>query len=310
MARFRSINRAAAATALWVGMIPALAHAQTVAPEDVWPGNTIITGGKGYAPTPMGQVHYRDIGPRDTKVPFFLVHQSPMSMMEFAEIQNILAGMGVRSIMIDTPGYGNSDMPKTMPTLDQLADNMVAVMDYLKLPKVAIAGHHTGAGIVTAFAGRHSDRLAAFIVQGVPLLNTEDRLRLLNRKRPFDAQPQADGSHLTKQFPPPSAAHPEPPSAKHLAFQTWMTIGVEQAGYNIFPVLYSYDLIPDAKAITVPGLIMSDAEDVVFKGSLLLKELRPDFTYVAFSQGNEDQMYLHPHEWVKIVTDFVNTHVK
>ena len=82
-----------------------------------WEGNAVITGGKGYAPTPMGQVHYRDIGPRDTKVPFFLVHQSPMSMLEFAQIQNAFAEMGIRSIAIDTPGYGNSDRPKKVPTL-------------------------------------------------------------------------------------------------------------------------------------------------------------------------------------------------
>ena len=290
--------------AIVVAISASLALADEPQVGQAWTGNAVITGGKGYAPTPMGQVHYRDVGPRDTRVPFFLVHQSPMSMMEFAPVQNALAEMNIRSVMIDTPGYGNSDMPKTMPTLDQLADNMVEVMDYLKLPKVAIAGHHTGAGIVTAFAGRHSDRLAAFIVHGVPLANTEDRLVLRDRKRPFAGQPMADGSHFTRQFPPPKPDQP-PPTVEKLAHQTWMAIGIEQAGYNLFPVLYAYDLIPDAKRISVPGLILSDKQDVVYKGSLLFKELRPDFTYIEFSQGNEDEMYLRAKEWAKLVADWV-----
>src|ERR1700761_4272810 len=74
--------------------------------EDSWIGLGVLKGGKGYAPSPMGQVHYRDLGPRDAKVPVLLLHMTPLSMNQFGLAQPELAKLGIRSIAVDTPGYG------------------------------------------------------------------------------------------------------------------------------------------------------------------------------------------------------------
>ena len=81
----------------------ALVFATPARAADGWVGNGVLAGGKGYVSTPMGQVHYRDIGPRDAKVPLLLIHQAWMSMIEYGEIQNELAQLGYRSIALDTP---------------------------------------------------------------------------------------------------------------------------------------------------------------------------------------------------------------
>ena len=49
--------------------------------QAVWHGNGPLAGGKGYVATSLGDLHYRDIGPRDTAAPFLLLHQSPWSMI-------------------------------------------------------------------------------------------------------------------------------------------------------------------------------------------------------------------------------------
>ncbi len=47
--------------------------------DNWWMGAGLLKGGKGYAPNPMGQVHYRDIGPKDGKKPvILLLHVVPM----------------------------------------------------------------------------------------------------------------------------------------------------------------------------------------------------------------------------------------
>jgi pimeloyl-ACP methyl ester carboxylesterase len=125
---------------------------------DDWRGWGVLAGGKGYAPTPMGHVHYRDLGPREDHQPIVLLHQSPMSMIQFADVQNALAEMGVRSIAIDTPGSGLSDPPQRQPSIKDYGETLVHVLNHLKLAKVLIAGHQTGSAIGASFAADHPGR--------------------------------------------------------------------------------------------------------------------------------------------------------
>jgi pimeloyl-ACP methyl ester carboxylesterase len=230
-------------------------------------------------------------------------------MIEFVEIQNILAGMGIRSIAIDTPGYGMSDTPSTLPTIPEVADNIVPVLDYLKVRKVVVAGHHTGAAIGVAFAARHPDRTVALIVQGVPLLTDEENAKFLARPDIFHHTPVQDGSHLNRGFKP---AGPDVPvkSPERLAVDTWFVLSSFFAGYDIFPSVFRYDMWPDVKAIKAPTLILSDAKDIVFQGSTRMAALRPDFTYVAFSQEGEEALMVHPEAWSKMAADFASKYNK
>jgi pimeloyl-ACP methyl ester carboxylesterase len=274
-----------------------------------WPGNKVMTGGKGYAPTPLGQVHFRDIGPRDTRVPILLLHQTPMSMVQFAEVQNIIAARGLRAITVDTPGYGMSDTPKNEVTIPEVADNLIVVLDYLKLDKVIIAGHHTGAGIATAFAGRHPNRVAAIIVHSVPLLDDAKMKKFQQRDAPFRFTPQQDGSHLSRGFHAVDEAYPTEP-LQSLVNHTWMTITSFFQGRDLFPALFRYDLRPDAIAITAPGLVLVDDKDIVASGSSRMMELHPDFEFVVFSHGGEMELMNHPVDWVDRVLAFCVKHVE
>jgi pimeloyl-ACP methyl ester carboxylesterase len=276
---------------------------------DPWPGNKVLNGGKGYVTTPMGQVHYRDVGPRGDTSPILLLHQSPMSMVEFAEIQTIFTELGKRTIAVDTPGYGMSDTPPNLPSIPELADNLVPVLDQLKLRKVVVAGHHTGAAIAVAFAARHPDRTSALVIQGVPLLTAEEDAKYLARPAPFKTEPKQDGTPIGRGFPPPDDTHPVL-SAREMANETWMTLTSYQVGQDIFPSVFRYDMWPDVKKITAPGLILSDKQDIVFQGSTRFAELRPDFTYEEFSQGGELGMMNNPERWSKTVADFVASHVR
>ena len=270
---------------------------------DDWQGWMIMAGGKGYATTPMGQLHYRDVGPRDYQSPIVLMHQSPMSMIQFAGVQNALVDMGVRSIAVDSPGYGMSDLPSKQPMIQDYADNIVHLLDHLKLDKVVIAGHHTGSSIAASFAAKHPNRTAAVILHGITLWTKERAEASLNRER-TPRTPVADGSHLTGSFRVLS----QPPRQAILDARTLLAMSYYIQGPDIgHYAAYKYDVEPDLRAISVPGLILSDVQDGIHELDLKAARLRPDFKYVEFSKGNMLEFMAEPHRWARIVADFMDS---
>lgn len=292
---------------------PHAVHAQYVNGElrgtsvDDWQGWTIMKGGKGYAPSPMGQVHYRDIGPRDDKNPIVLLHQSPMTMIQWAAVQNELADLGVRAITIDTPGYGTSDLPSKQPSIKGYADTVAYVLDHLKLDKVVIAGHHTGAQIAVAFAANHPHRTLAVVLHGVALFTEDEAAEFLAMDR-TPRTPRPDGSHLSRTFRPRTP----PPSQ---AMLDAMTLGIMTA-YIQGPDIghwaaYHYngtDMEDDLMSIQAPGMILTDTKDIIHPWDLKVAKKRPDFEFVEFSDGGSTlEFMMQPRRWATIVTGFLDS---
>ena len=268
---------------------------------DDWKGyGGVAAGGKGYVTAPMGQLHYRDIGPRTTKHPIMLFHQSPMSLVQWAEVQNALAELGYRTITLDTPGYGNSDQPAKQPTIGDYADNAVALLDALKIDKVIVGGHHTGAQIATAFAARHGDRVVGIMVHGAAALTPEEADVYLSNPNRRSRMPKGDGSHL-QAFKPQTP----PDSQEILNAKQWNMLLSYVQGPDIgHYAAFHYDMFPDLKAIKVPGMVLSDTKDPINKQDKRVAALRPDWKYVEFSNGDLLQFMAEPKRWAKIAADF------
>jgi pimeloyl-ACP methyl ester carboxylesterase len=287
--------------ALMVAAHPAPSHAE----EQHWLGAGVMAGGKGYAATPMGQVHYRDIGPRDAKVPLLLIHQAWMSMVEFAQIQDELAKLGYRSIAVDTPGYGMSDPAPGQPTIADLAENLIPVLDDLKVPKVILVGHHTGSLIAASFAAHHPDRVVAIILHGSPFFTKAESDAALAAPD-YDRTLKEDGSHFSKWYTYKVPGDPVPDTPENLRSRTWMLMSMFMMGPDIGHwAVYHYDMTADAKAIRAPTLILTDAHDGINYLDLRLAKLRPDFKYEVFSNYSGIQMMNEPARWAKMAGEFV-----
>jgi pimeloyl-ACP methyl ester carboxylesterase len=272
------------------------------AAADNWKGAGVMAGGKGYAPTPMGQVDYRDIGPRNTKVPFLLIHQAWMTMIEYAEIQNELAALGYRSIAYDTPGYGMSDPAPGQPSIKDFADNIIPLLDYLKVKKVIVVGHHTGALMAASFAANHPDRVAAVILHGTPFFTKEEAAQRAISDD-VDRTPKADGSHVSGWFAHKFAGDED--SQKNLDDRTWMLINHYMMGPDVgHYAVFHYDLTDDAKKIKAPTLILTDTADSTAPFDAKLAKMRPDFTVEEFSKYSNMQMMNEPKHWAKVATDY------
>lgn len=306
----KSIRRQLAAVAL---SFAAAVIATSVAADELgrgtsvdnWKGFGVLKGGKGYVETPMGQLHYRDIGPRDDPYPIVLFHQSPMSMIQWGEIQNFLAGMGSRVVTLDTPGYGMSDPPPKQPTIREFADNIIYLLDALQLDRVVVGGHHTGAHIAMSFAANHGDRVVGLVLHGAAMMNREEAKAFLSREEK-SRTPVPDGSHLSRTFNPARTQY-----KGRLEMDTWKVIGSFMQGPDIghFAAFHN-DMSLDVPKVKVPTILLTDRSDPTSVMDQRLADLRPDFELVEFSKGDEPRIMAAPKRWATMIADWKAENIK
>ena len=268
-----------------------------------WIGMRLLQGGKGYARTPMGEVHYRLVGNGNGPA-MLLLHQTPWSMIEFAEIQACLAERGVRSVAVDTPGYGMSDAPAGRPTIAQYADVLVPVLDSLHIGKVIVAGHHTGSAIAAAFAARHPERTLGVLLHGTPLYTAEERTQRLTAKARSRTLSD-DGAHLSDYYRYIRNYAGHDPRTRITA--TWSVFNWYEAGVNdiAHDAVFNNDMSTDLDKVRAPVLILSDAKDSLHINDERAAHLYPRFRYLQFSDGGAHALMIDPARWAAIAAHFV-----
>ena len=122
-------------------------------------------------------------------VPGWVSHLEVMwELPEFARFLDRLAAMG-RLIVFDKRGTGLSDRVAGVPTLEQRADDIAAVMDAAGSARAAIAAWGEGAFIAAMFAATHPERVTALVLGSLtvkaagddrPVITDPDVLRALS----------------------------------------------------------------------------------------------------------------------------------
>lgn len=125
---------------------------------------------KGYAQIPDGQVHYLIAG---SGQPILLLHQTPMSSDEYADIIPILADK-YRVIAMDSLGYGNSDIPPREYEIEDFARSVISFLDVMGIQKTSIVGHHSGASIAVEVAAKYHQRVDKLILSGCPTMDAKE----------------------------------------------------------------------------------------------------------------------------------------
>jgi pimeloyl-ACP methyl ester carboxylesterase len=267
-----------------------------------WIGAAALKGGKGYANGKLGQIHYRTVGGGET-TPFLLIHQTPIGMAEYVDVQPALARLGRRSITSDNPGYGLSDPAPGRITVADLADNLLGLLNHLDVPQAIVVGHHTGAAVAGAFAARYPERTAGVVLHGTPLYTADERAERLARP-PANVTLERDGSHLSRMFQ--GIFGYVGPTSENFAAATWATLGVFLAENpsETYKAVFSNDMAEDLRAIRAPTLILSDAGDTLHPNDRKAVEMRPDFTLQVFSDGKSFALMDRPGDWAQAIADF------
>jgi pimeloyl-ACP methyl ester carboxylesterase len=106
-------------------------------------------------------------------VPGWVSHLEVLwELPEFAHFLERLAAMG-RLIMFDKRGTGLSDRVAGVPTLEQRADDILAVMDAAGSARAAIAAWAEGAAIAAMFAATHPERVPALVLGSTRFARTD-----------------------------------------------------------------------------------------------------------------------------------------
>lgn len=69
-----------------------------------------------------------------------------------------------RVVVHDHRGTGRSSPSRIRYSVDQMTDDLVAVMDHLEIEKAHLVGHSTGGAIGQTLAARHPERLLSLVI--------------------------------------------------------------------------------------------------------------------------------------------------
>jgi haloacetate dehalogenase len=117
--------------------------------------------------------HYVEAGEGPAVV---LLHGFPETYYAWRHQIPVLAQQ-YRVIAPDLRGYGATDKPAAGYDKRTMANDLIALLDKLKIDRIALVGHDRGARVATRFAKDHADRLNRLVVMdNVPTRVVAERL--------------------------------------------------------------------------------------------------------------------------------------
>ncbi len=95
--------------------------------------------------------------------PVVLLHPFPFARGIWSGLTDVLAA-GHRVVSVDARGFGESPLGEAAYGIDDLADDVAALLDELDVARAAVLGESMGGYTALAFAVRHPARLGALIL--------------------------------------------------------------------------------------------------------------------------------------------------
>lgn len=114
-----------------------------------------------YVETSLGKVYYLSARDGPTVV---LIHGFGCSHVQWMFTAERLAEAGYRSISIDLPGFGSSDLPPHAITTDQYADVVGEIIERLALKDVTLVGNSMGGFVAWLAASQLGSRVRALVL--------------------------------------------------------------------------------------------------------------------------------------------------
>lgn len=150
---------------------------------------------RAFLDTEDGQIHYRIGGAGE---PLLLLHQNQQSSNEYLEMIPFLAKK-YYVIAMDFLGFGESDKPLRLYTIEDYVQTVILLLDKLGIDKTHILGNHTGAFVGGEVAATYPQRVKQLILSNPVVFGEGGKAALLKR---FDQgfPIKADGSHLLERW--------------------------------------------------------------------------------------------------------------
>lgn len=215
-----------------------------------------------------GQIHYRVAG---SGPPLLLLHQTAFSSDEYLPVIPMLAD-NFQVFAMDTMGYGMSDPPPYVFTIEDYAQTVKEFLAALGVTPVHIVGHHTGASIGLEVATAYLTMVKKLVLSGCPVYEASERKERLAKFRPL--QITQDGSYILEKWQlfrqhMPNAG----PEGWHKFIIAQLMAGPRgEEGHH---AVFRYDEKARLPRLTCPTLLIYGHEDTFFKRMEATRALVP-----------------------------------
>ncbi len=256
------------------------------------------------------RIYYDLTGPQDAQVVCF-THSLSSDGGMWAEQMPELTAAGYRILRLDMRGHGGSDPVAGDYTMDALAGDVAAALDFLGIESVQYIGLSIGGMIGQAFALNHGDRLISAMLCDTLPATPEGGREAWNQRRQAvkDANslaPLADAT-MERWFTPAFR-----PNNQARWSQIHATIsGTTPAGYlGCAAAILNFDFVDRLPDLTVPTLVVcgSDDEGTPPAANKQIALLIPGARYEEIAEARHFPNVEHPGVFNRIMMDWLNTH--
>jgi 3-oxoadipate enol-lactonase len=115
------------------------------------------------APVNGTNLYYADIGRKESP-PIVLIHGFPFSSEMWKGQEQMLQERNLRIITYDLRGHGRSDVGDGQYAIELLVDDLIALLDHLKITKTMLCGFSMGGYIALRAIERNPDRFNALVL--------------------------------------------------------------------------------------------------------------------------------------------------
>lgn len=191
-----------------------------------------------------------------------LLHGYTDSWFSFSRVLPLLPN-GVRVIVPDQRGHGDSDKPDSGYEMDQFADDAVELLDALNIKRAAVAGHSMGSFVAQRLAMRAPLRVSHLILAGsAATARTEEVFALMAA---VEIQLDPIGREFVKKFQLSTIHKPVPGVFLDTVIAESMKMPAKQ-WKAVLAALLREDWSRQLATIACPSLILWGVQDRVFKG--------------------------------------------
>ncbi len=205
--------------------------------------------------TPVDLHHVID-GPDGA--PAVLMYPSLGSTLEVWEPQVAALAEHFRVIRVDARGHGGSPAPAGPYTLDELGEDVVALLDRLGVERAHVVGVSLGGMIALWMAINHPDRVGR-IVPTATAAALPDAGFAARAKAVREGGTAAVADAVIERWLTPEARAANPARTEHM--KSWILATPDEGYAACCEAIDAMDLVPDLPRITAPTLVISALRD-------------------------------------------------
>lgn len=214
-----------------------------------------------------------------------------------------------RVIAPDLRGHGASDAPLGAYTIEQMADDVLSVLDALEIPECYLLGHSLGGYITLSFAQRYASRLKGFgLIHSSGYPDSEEARE--NRLKSVSTINNEGIFAFVDQLVPGLFA----PGAAPQLLERAKEIGYKTPPQGAVGAAMAMRERPDRRdvisATTLPVLLVAGAEDSKVSPERTFTSDNPNVTKATISGVGHMSMLEAPERLSQIIKDFMHAPVQ